>query len=91
MSQPILVNTEQVRATGQEFLRRRAELEELVNRAVSQMQQLEAEFKGMRASKIQAEWQGMVPALRSSIQNLEQAGNLLTRAATDFSQVDQGL
>ncbi|MCW5873109.1 MAG: WXG100 family type VII secretion target [Anaerolineales bacterium] len=88
MSQTILVNTEQVRSTGAEFLRRRGELEELVNRAVAQMQQLESQFKGVRAARIQQEWQGMVPSLRNSIQNLEQAGNLLNRAATDFESVD---
>lgn len=91
MAQTILVNTEQVRATGGEFLKKKAELEELLGRARSQMDQLQSEFKGMRATKIHGEWTDMIPTIQTSIQNLEQAGNLLNRAATDFSAVDQQL
>jgi WXG100 family type VII secretion target len=91
MAQTILVNTEQVRMTGGEFLKKKAELEELLARARSQMDALQSEFKGMRATKIHQEWTDMIPGLQQAITNLEQAGNLLNRAATDFTQVDSAL
>ena len=91
MAQTILVNTEQVKATGAEFLKKKAELDELLGRAKAQMEQLRSEFQGMRATKINDEWTQMIPTLQTSINNLEQAGNLLNRAATDFSSVDSQL
>jgi uncharacterized protein YukE len=55
------------------------------------MNNLEGQFTGNRAQRIYQEWQGMQPSLNAAIQALGQAGQLLQRAGTAFSEADNGL
>jgi WXG100 family type VII secretion target len=88
MSQPIVVNTDEVQRIGAAFLSKKTEVEDLVRRADGQMKTLQSEFKGMRATKINTEWGDMYPRLTQAISSLEQAGKWLESAAADFTQVD---
>jgi uncharacterized protein YukE len=54
------------------------------------MNNLQGQFTGQRAQSIFSEWESMQGNLRSAVGTLEQAGNLLKRAAGDFSRVDMG-
>lgn len=86
----IRIDPAQVESTGNQFISKGGELEALVSQAKSTMNSLQGQFTGQRAQKIFSEWEGMQGNLRSAIGTLEQAGNLLKRAAGDFSRVDMG-
>jgi hypothetical protein len=53
------------------------------------MSNLEGQFTGARAGKIFGQWRDMQGSLTSAINTLQEAGNLLNRAAQDFSEVDR--
>jgi len=53
------------------------------------MSNLESQFRGIRASKIFGEWNDMQRSLDAASETLKRAGDLLGRAATDFSEVDE--
>jgi hypothetical protein len=53
------------------------------------MNNLEGQFTGARAGKIFGQWRDMQGSLTSAINTLQEAGNLLNRAAQDFSEVDR--
>lgn len=92
MAGPIVVNTEQVQATAREFSAKAEELRQLVTRANSQIEALQTEFKGVRATKIHQEWTEKRPGVTQSADVLEQTGTWLNNAATAFTQVDtQGI
>jgi WXG100 family type VII secretion target len=84
----IRVNVGDVRAKGQEFQRKRGELEALVSSAKALMSALQGTFTGIRAQRIFTEWEGMQPGLTNAITTLETAGQFLTRAAVDFEAAD---
>lgn len=87
----IRIETGQVDSTGSQFHSKRGELESLVSQAQSMMNNLEGQFTGTRATKIFNEWHAMEPNLKAAIQSMQDAGDLLKRAAADFSQADSGL
>jgi WXG100 family type VII secretion target len=87
----IRIEPGQVSNVGSQFLSKSSELEGLVAQARSLMSSLEGQFTGQRATRIFQEWEQMQPSLTSAIQALQQAGNLLQRAATSFESTDSGL
>jgi WXG100 family type VII secretion target len=84
----IRVNPDQVDNTGKQFATKRGELEALISQANSLMNSLQGAFTGSRASAIFAEWNSMQANLKNSVQTLQQASDLLKRAATDFRSAD---
>lgn len=84
----IRVNVGEVRDKGAQFQSRRGELESLVSAARGLMTALQGSFTGQRAQRIFQEWEGMQPRLTASIDTLQQAGDFLNRAATDFEAAD---
>ncbi len=84
----IRIDTAQVDSTGGQFIAKRGDLEGLVSQAKSLMNTLQGQFRGQRATAIFGEWDAMQPNLQAAIQSLQQAGDLLKRAAADFSAVD---
>jgi WXG100 family type VII secretion target len=86
----IRIDPAQVEGTGSQFITKGGELEALVSQAKGMMNNLQGQFTGQRAQKIFSEWESMQGNLRSAVGTLEQAGNLLKRAASDFSRVDMG-
>jgi uncharacterized protein YukE len=84
----IQIDTDHVRETGNQFNSMRNQVGELVNRANGLMTSLESQFKGARAGRIFEDWREMLPRLQAGVESLEMAGTLLTRAASDFFDVD---
>jgi WXG100 family type VII secretion target len=84
----IRIEPAQVESSGSQFLSKRAELEALVNKARSLMNNLQATFTGQRATKIFGEWEQMQKPLQTAMQTLETTGNWLKKAAADFQGVD---
>lgn len=87
----IRIDTGQVQGVGTQFMSRQSDLEALVTQARALMNSLEGQFTGTRAQRIFQEWQQMQPSLNSAVQSLGQAGQLLQRASTAFSETDSGL
>lgn len=87
----IVVSTSDVRSTSGQFHAKQSDLEALVSQAKSQMSNLEASFKGQRATRIFGEWQAMQPQLQAAIGSLKTAGDLLMRASTAFEETDSAL
>ena len=85
----IRVDPEQVDSVSNQFASKRGELESLVSQAQSVMTNLQSGFTGKRATAIFNEWNGMQPNLKNAIESLQQASDLLRRAATDFRAADQ--
>jgi WXG100 family type VII secretion target len=85
----IRIDPTQVEGTGGRFITKSGELDGLVREAQRMMNELQGSFTGQRAQNIFSEWEGMQGSLRSAVGTLEEAGKLLKRAATDFSQVDR--
>lgn len=77
-----------VQGTGTEFNNMSQEVAGLVNRAKTVMTDLQTQFTGTRATNIFREWGDMLPSLDAAIRSLESAGQLLSKAADDFSTVD---
>ena len=88
---PIRIDPGQVSGVGSQFMCRQSDLEALVTQARSLMSSLEGQFTGQRAQRIYQEWDGMQPSLNAAIQSLGQAGQLLQRASTAFSETDSGI
>lgn len=84
----IRINPDQVESTGAQFGAKRGELEALVSQAQSLMNALQGAFTGQRATAIFNEWSSMQPSLKSAIQTLQSASELLKRAANDFRAAD---
>jgi len=84
----IHIDPGEVKITGGKFLNMGSEVEGLVSQAQSMMSNLESQFKGIRAGKIFGEWNDMQGRLKAAADTLKRAGDLLGRAATDFSEVD---
>jgi len=80
----IIVDPDQVDSTGSQFSTKRGELESLLSNARSLMS------KGQRATAIFNEWNGMQTSLNNAVTALQQASDLLKRAATDFRAADSG-
>jgi len=85
----IQIDTGEVQSTGGKFIKMQSEVEGLINQARSMMSNLESQFRGIRARKIFGEWNDMQRSLDAASETLKKAGDLLGRAATDFSEVDQ--
>lgn len=85
----IKIDPGEVQSTGGQFLKMQSEVEGLVSKARSDMSNLEGQFTGVRAGKIFGQWRDMQGSLTSAINTLQEAGNLLNRAAQDFSEVDR--
>lgn len=84
----IMIDTAQVQNTSNQFNSKRGELDALVSQANNLMNSLQGQFTGQRANAIFGEWQSMQGNLKNAIQTLQQASDLLKRAATDFGTVD---
>jgi WXG100 family type VII secretion target len=84
----IVVPTAEVDAAGQQFITKSGEVDALVKQAQSLMNNLQGQFKGQRATRINSEWQGMQQQLVNAIQTLQTTGHWLKKAATDFTNVD---
>lgn len=84
----IRINPDQVETTSQQFGSKRGELDALVQQANALMRSLEGAFTGQRATAIFNEWNGLQPNLKNAVQTLQQASDLLRRAATDFRAAD---
>lgn len=84
----ILVPTAEVQATGSQFISKSAELDALIKQAQSLMNNLQSQFKGQRATRINAEWQNFQQPLQNAVQTLQTTGNWLKKAAADFTDVD---
>ena len=85
----IRIDPGEVQSTGGQFINMQSEVESLVSRARTMMNNLEGQFTGARAGKIFSQWRDMQGSLTSAINTLQEAGNLLNRAAQDFSEVDR--
>jgi WXG100 family type VII secretion target len=86
----ILVDPDQVDGTSTQFSTKRGELETLINNARTMMTNLQASFKGQRSNAIMGEWNGMQTGLNNAVAALQQASDLLKRAAADFRAADSG-
>jgi WXG100 family type VII secretion target len=86
----ILVDPDQVDSTSAQFNTKRGELDTLINNARTMMNNLQASFKGQRSNAIMGEWQGMQSNLNNAVASLQQASDLLKRAAADFRSADAG-
>lgn len=84
----ILVDPDQVDSTSTQFSTKRGELDTLIQNARTMMNNLQASFKGTRATAIMGEWNNMQTSLTNATAALQQAGDLLKRAATDFRSAD---
>lgn len=87
----IMIDPDQVDSTGGQFSTKRGELESLLSNARSLMTNLQGAFKGQRATAIFNEWNGMQTNLNNAVTALQQASDLLKRAATDFRAADSGM
>jgi len=85
----IHIDPGEVQRTGGKFLKMQSEVAGLITQARSMMSNLESQFRGIRASKIFGEWNDMQRSLDAASETLKRAGDLLGRAATDFSEVDE--
>ncbi len=85
----IRLSPSEVDSVGQQFMAKSQEVDALVKQAQSMMNNLQAEFTGQRATRINSEWQGMQQGLINAIQALQTTGNWLKKAAMDFQGVDQ--
>ena len=84
----IRINPDDVTRTGTDFGKMSNEVEGLVSRAKGIMSSLESQFTGARATKIYGQWHDMEPGLRSAVDTLKSAGDLLGSAARDFDAAD---
>lgn len=84
----IRIDTGQVQSTGQQFHSKSGELSGLHQQAKSLMASLQGQFMGQRASAVFADWEAMQPSLLNAVETLQISGDLLKRAATEFSAVD---
>jgi WXG100 family type VII secretion target len=84
----IRINPGDVTKTGTDFGNMSNDVEGLVSRAKGIMSSLESQFTGARANKIYGQWHDMEPSLRSAVDTLKSAGELLGSAARDFDAAD---
>jgi WXG100 family type VII secretion target len=84
----IRIDPAEVTSTGTQFHSKRGELEGMIQQARSLMNSLRGQFTGQRANTIFGEWEGMQPRLTAAVETMQMAGDLLKRAAQDFSAVD---
>lgn len=84
----IRINPDQVDSTSQQFKTKQGELESLISAAQTLMNNLQGAWTGQRANATFGEWQGLQPNLKAASQSLQQASELLKRAATDFRAAD---
>lgn len=87
----IRINPDDIRSKGSQFKAKSEEVQALINSAKQMMAALESTFTGQRANAIQNEWQGYQTGLQNAVQTMAQTGELLTRAANDFSSADSGM
>jgi len=84
----IRIEPGEVTSTGNQFHSKGNELEGMIQQARGLMNSLQGMFTGLRANAIYREWDAMQPRLTSSVETLHMAGDLLQRAAKDFSDAD---
>jgi len=85
----ILINTEQVTSTGNQFNAKAGELEALINNARSMMSSLEASWQGVRKTNTFNEWNSMQPNLKNAVETLQVTSRILKQAAADFEATDR--
>jgi WXG100 family type VII secretion target len=85
----ILVTPENVEKTGNDIISKKQELEETVKRANSLVQSLKGEFKGNLANQVYGRWDEIYKDMPKAFERLQEAGDLLKRAAAAFRQVDE--
>ena len=85
----ILINTEQVTNTGNQFNAKAGELEALINNARSLMNSLEACWQGVRKTNTFNEWNSMQPNLKNAVETLQVTSRILKQAAADFEATDR--
>ena len=85
----ILINTEQVTNTGNQFNAKAGELEALINNARSLMNSLEAGWQGVRKTNTFNEWNSMQPNLKNAVETLQVTSRILKQAAADFEATDR--
>lgn len=85
----ILVTPENVEKTGQDIINKKQELEEIIKRANSMVQALKGEFKGNLANQVYGRWDEIYKDLPRAFERLQEAGDVLKKAATSFRQVDE--
>jgi len=84
----IKIDPGEVRSTGQQVIKKKQEMEELIALVKRTMDQLQQNFTGKRSQAIYQEWQEIHPKLNQSFQTLQQVEQLLKRAADQFEEVD---
>lgn len=84
----IEIDVAQVQDYSTQFTNKSQELEQLRQNANNMANQLAAAWRGQRANAFQGDWQQMTPQIQNAIQVLQQAAQLLQRAATDFGAAD---
>ena len=84
----IRIDTAEVENASSQFQHKVSELNQLTAQAQNVINNLQASFQGQRANRIYGQWQELQPNLRNAIETLQFAGELLRRAAADFSQAD---
>ena len=84
----IKINVDDITSKGNQFASKSEEVQALINSAKQLMQALEGTFTGQRANAIQSEWANYQSNLTQSVSTLQQTGDLLKRAAADFSAAD---
>jgi WXG100 family type VII secretion target len=84
----IKIDPGEVRSTGQQVLKKKQEMEDLIALIKRVMDDLQQNFTGKRSQAIYQEWQELHPKLNTSFQTLDQVKDLLQRAADQFEEVD---
>ncbi len=84
----IVVTPDNVRKTGDDMLRKKQELEEIIKRARTMIDGLRSEFKGNLATQVFGKWDEIYPNLSKSFENLQAAGEVLKKAGDAFQQAD---
>jgi len=77
-----------VRETGNKIMRKKDELQGIIEEAKRVMDSLRDGFKGKRSISIFQDWDQIHPTLGKSFENLQRAAQLLESAATQFEEVD---
>jgi WXG100 family type VII secretion target len=84
----IVVTPENVKKTGDDMVRKKQELEEIIKRAKTMIDGLRGEFKGNLANQVFKRWDEVYPNLSKSFENLQAAGDVLKKAGDAFQQAD---
>jgi WXG100 family type VII secretion target len=86
----IKIDPQEVDGYGSQFKTSSTQVQELLNQVQSKVSILQGgAWAGNRANKFYGDWGTMKPQIVKAIETLNQAGDLLKKAASDFAITDQ--